>query len=140
MTRSFLSHCVFGQSLAVVAVLLIALAGTCRLGAAISLGPAITNAAEYEAEQSNREKLRVGKLRYEQKQQRRAAIVAGMEAQLRVQQQLVVMPPRPAPGSEAAVPSIWHFPPMVFAILAVILLGAGIFLKYLRSQQSKTPS
>jgi hypothetical protein len=95
---------------------------------------------EYEAEQSNREKLRVGKLRYEQKQQRRAAIVAGMEAQLRVQQQLVVMPPRPAPGSEAAVPSIWHFPPMVFAILAVILLGAGIFLKYLRSQQSKTPS
>jgi hypothetical protein len=149
MTLPFLSHRVFGQCLMVIALLLILLAGTNQLGAAVALGPVITNAAdakqrqimmEYQAEQSGREQLRVGQLRYEQTQQRRAAILAGMEAQLHAEQQLVILPPKPAPGSYAAASSIWHFPPLFLAILAVILLAAGIFLKYLRSQQNKTPS
>jgi hypothetical protein len=149
MTRSFLSHRVPGQYLMAIALLSISLAGTNQLSAAVALGPVIANAAdakqhqimmEYQAEQSGREQLRVGKLRYEQKQQRRAAILAGMEAQLRVQQQLIVLPPRPVPGSDAAASSILRVPPVVLAILAVVFLVTGIFLKYLRSQQHKTPS
>jgi hypothetical protein len=133
----------------VIAMLLISLAGITRTGAVVSGGPLLTNAVEkeqqrimqdYRAEQSKQEKQRVAKLRYEQKQQRRAAILAGMEAQLHAEQQLVVLPPRAAIGSDAPPSSIWHFPPLLFAILAVILLAAGIFLKYLRSQQNKTPS
>ena len=145
MTHLFIS---LGRSqLVMVATLLAMAVGVPRLGAAVSLGPVITNPAEakqhqsmveYEAEQSDREKLKVGQERYKLKQAQKASILAGMTAQLHAQQQVVVFPSTPTVSSDPAKTIKWYLPPLFLAMLAVILLGAGFYLKYRRYQRTKT--
>ena len=70
--------------------------------AAVELGPFLTdtNAAEqhrqqmfYQAELSHQEQLKVGRERYQKKLDRRAADLAGMEAQLQIQAQTIALAP-----------------------------------------------
>jgi hypothetical protein len=148
MMRSLILR-IFRTSPMLVALMVAILMGMVRVDAAVSLGPIITNAADkaqhqvivdYEAEQSERERLRAGLERYNQKQARCAGILAGMTAQLHAQQQLVVFPPVPAAQAEAAKSTRWYFPPLFLILLAAFLLGAGFFLKYRRFQCPKTPA
>jgi hypothetical protein len=144
-----LSFWMSGTRLMIIVVLLASMMGTARVGAAVALGPVITNAADekqqqvmvdYEAQQSYREKLKVGLERYNQKQAQRAGILAGMAAQLHAQQKIVVFPSGPATGNEAVKSVKWYLPPLFLILFAVILFGAGFLLKYRRYQHTKTPS
>ena len=139
----------FRTSPMVVALMVAILGCTARVDAAVSLGPIVTNAADekqhqvlvnYKAEQSERERLRVGLERYKKKQALCAGILAGMTAQLHAQQQIVIFPAAPAAHNDPAKSFRWYFPPLFLLILATVLLGGGFFLKYRRFQRTKTPN
>jgi hypothetical protein len=116
-------------SLMGMAALLMPLAISMPVGAAIQVGPIPTNSVDaeqqrilqfHQLEQSFQEQLKVGKDRYKQKQLNRDKVVAAMSSELRARQQKVVIQPvkRPVVNTDASDASSWLFP-----IAAALSLG-----------------
>jgi hypothetical protein len=136
-------------SLAGLIVGLIVMGGISHVHASVSLGPVTADQTdakqhqvmmEYQAEQAHREQIKVGLERYRLKQVHKAAVLAGMAAQLHAQQQVVIFPATHGLGNAPAATAKWYWPPVFLAIFALFLFGAGFFLKYQRYQRTKTPS
>jgi hypothetical protein len=130
-------HRIITQSLAGIAATLTLLAGPICARAAISGGPKYTNAVAaeesrdtqfFEAEQSYQEKLKVGRERYDQKQIKRAQIIATMSAELQARQQTVVIEPVAAPAGNTEEPVSWFQPSTAVVVLVAGCIGLGFFL------------
>jgi hypothetical protein len=136
-------HRIFRLSLIGVAGSLITLFTSMPVGAAISNGPKLTNAAAaeeqriiqfHQAEESYQEKLKVGKKRYEEKQLKRAAVIAAMAAELRDRQRTVLVEPFAAPDAVIEEPSTWLQPMLPTALLLVGLVGYVFYRNRRRAQ------
>jgi hypothetical protein len=127
----------------VVAGGLITLFTSIPASAAISNGPKLTNAAAaeeqriiqfHQAEESYQEKLKVGKKRYEEKQLKRAAVIAAMSSELQDRQRMVLVEPLAAPDAVVEEPSTWLQPMLPTALLLVGLVGFVFYRNRRRAQ------
>jgi hypothetical protein len=138
-------HRIFTNGLMGIVAMLVTLAWPNRAGAAISQGPHYTNAiaAEqqrildfYQAQQSYQEQLKVGQKRYDQKQAKRAQIIAGMAEELQARQQTVVIQSVAAADGHAdgtvSGSGLW----LAVAVLSIGLGGIGVYLNRQRRQNT----
>jgi len=128
-----------------IAAMLMTLAILIRARAAISEGPNYTNAAVAEqhriaqfnqAEQSYQDKLKVGLLRYNQKQIVRAKVVAAMSEELQIRQQTIVIQPAATPSGTSDEPVGQSSPSFTVAGLVVSILGIGLYANRKRARDA----
>jgi hypothetical protein len=138
-------HRSFRLSLMGMAGLLIALSLSIPASAAISNGPKFTNsvAAEeqrivqfHQAEQAFQEQLKVGRERYNQKQIKRAAVIAAMSSELQSRQQTVVIEPVAVPEGSTDEPVSWFQPLQFVAVLALGFISFGFYRNHQRAKEA----
>jgi hypothetical protein len=143
VTRSspVMCHRFFRHGLIGTAAVLIAAATPISASAAVSQGPAITNAVAaelhrdalfYAAEQSFQDKLRVGRERYNQKQIYRGKVIAAMAAELQARQLTVAVHQAADSENMTDQPVSGMGPSLLLGALAVGVLGFACYMNRLK--------
>jgi hypothetical protein len=126
--------------------IIVAVVSAATSRAAISVGPIITNSVaaeeqrilrDHQAEQSYQEKIRVGKERYNQRQENRAKVIAAMASQLQEREQTVVIHPVVPSEPKMEIPGLRFTPFIAIFAIAVLFFVSG--LNRLRSETVLLP-
>jgi hypothetical protein len=134
--NSLTRHRTLGKLLMFAAVTILASASICA-SAAIATGPATTNAIRaeenriadfYQAQQSYQERLKVGRERYNAKQENRARVVAAMVAELQSRRETIVIPHAGAAAVNPEQPPFEFRVSPALVLLAIGLVGSVYFL------------
>ena len=91
----------------------------------------------YEAQKSNQEKLKAGKIRYDQKLESRAKLLAAMSAEVAARQQTITLQPPTVTYSQKAESRSWGG--TVVGVLVIVLAFVG-FKYYSNRLDSKKPA